>query len=106
MWRRERWCGGEWHSMPALFTRESAMPSELNKLFNDNAVHRRTPSGQAALLSRSKELSRAESRYLGAVTGLTPLRVLLDMGFDAPALVPAISRLAQLDYIDIVEPSL
>ncbi len=81
------------------------MPSELNSLFNDNSVHRRTPSGQAALLSRSKELSGVESRYLGAVTGLTPLRVLLDMGFDDPALVPAISRLAALGYIDVVGPS-
>ncbi len=80
------------------------MPSELSSLFNDNAVHRRTPAGQAALLSRSKELSRVESRFLGAVTGLTPLRVLLEMGFDDPALVPAISRLATLGYIDIVEP--
>lgn len=80
------------------------MPFELNNLFNDNAVHRRTSSGQAALLSRSKELSRVEKRFLGAVTGLTPLRVLLDMGFDDPALVPAISRLATLGYIDIVEP--
>lgn len=80
------------------------MPLELNNLFNDNAVHRRTSSGQAALLSRSKELSRVEKRFLGAVTGLTPLRVLLDMGFDDPALVPAISRLATLGYIDIVEP--
>ncbi len=80
------------------------MPFDMNNLFNDNAIHRRTSSGQAALLSRSQELSRAESRYLGAVTGLTPLRVLLDMGFDDPALLPAISRLAELGYIDVVEP--
>lgn len=80
------------------------MPLEQNNLFNDNAVHRRTPSGQAALLSRSRELSRVEKRFLGVVTGLTPLRVLLDMGFDDPALAPAISRLAELGYIEIVEP--
>lgn len=80
------------------------MPFEMNNLFNDNAIHRRTPSGQAALLSPKKELSRLELRYLGAVTGFTPLRVLVDMGFDDVALVPAVTRLATLGYIGVVEP--
>ena len=54
-------------------------------LLADDAVLRRTREGHRELVSDSFRLSPSERRFLGAVTGHTPLRVLLDLGLLHPA---------------------
>jgi hypothetical protein len=63
-------------------------------LLNDEAVYRRTPAGQRELTDRHGDLSKLERRFLSAVTGHTPLRVLLDLGLDDPGIVGVIISLA------------
>jgi hypothetical protein len=65
-------------------------------LLDDEAIYRRTRAGQRELTDRHSRLSNLERRFLSAVTGHTPLRVLLDLGFDEPgvghAIVSLVSR--------------
>ena len=63
-------------------------------LLGDDAVYQRTAAGQRELTDRLSRLSAVEKRFLGAVTGHTPLRVLLDLGLDEPGVSEAILRLA------------
>ncbi len=63
-------------------------------LLNDEGVYRRTPAGQRELTDRHARLSALEQRFLSAVTGHTPLRVLLDLGLDEPGIGDAIVSLA------------
>jgi hypothetical protein len=76
-----------------------AMNDDLSRLLDDKAVYLRTAAGQAALLSSTNLLSHLERRFLGAVTGYTSLRVLLNLGFDGPGIGIAISRLSGLRLI-------
>jgi hypothetical protein len=64
------------------------------ELLDDQAVYRRTSAGQRELTDRHSRLSALERRFLGAVTGHTPLRVLLDLGLDGPGIGDAILSLA------------
>jgi hypothetical protein len=63
-------------------------------LLHDDAVYRRTPAGQRELTDRHGHLTSLERRFLSAVTGHTPLRVLLDLGLDHPGVGEAIVSLA------------
>ena len=62
-------------------------------LLDDEAIYRRTPAGQRELTDPHSRLSTLERRLLSVVTGHTPLRVLLDLGFDAPGVGHAIVAL-------------
>lgn len=75
----------------------------LSILLDDGAVYKRTPAGQAALLSTTRQLSSLEHRFLGVVTGYTPLRVLMDMSFDEPGIAQAITRLVERRLIVMVD---
>ena len=68
---------------------------------NDDAIHRRTPAGQRALLDPRADLTRVERRFLSVVTGYTPLRVLLDMGVDDSDIAAAITALAERGLITL-----
>ena len=59
---------------------------ELSDLLNDEAIYRRTATVQRELTDRFGRLSGIERRFLSAVTGHTPLRVLLDLGIDGPGI--------------------
>jgi hypothetical protein len=67
---------------------------ELLDLLNDEAIYRRTATGQRELTDRFGRLSGIERRFLSAVTGHTPLRVLLDLGIDGPGISQAVVQLA------------
>jgi hypothetical protein len=68
--------------------------SDPAELLDDQAVYRRTSAGQRELTDRHSRLAPLARRFLGAVTGHTPLRVLLDLGLDAPGIGDAILSLA------------
>ena len=80
-----------------------AMTGEWRALLDDGAVFQRTASGQGALLS-SMTLSRLERRFLAAVNGHTPLRVLMDLGFDEPGITRVIVHLVELNLIAAADP--
>jgi hypothetical protein len=64
------------------------------RLLDDEVVYRRTSNGQAELLSAPARLSKLELRFLGAVTGYTPLRVLVDLGKYESEIASAVTHLA------------
>jgi hypothetical protein len=72
-------------------------------LLADDAVFRRTAEGQRELVSESLRLSTFERRFLGAFTGHTPLRVLLDLGLHSLEANRTVSRLVELGMIELVE---
>ena len=72
-------------------------------LLADDAVLRRTREGQRELVSDSLRLSPSERRFLGAFTGHTPLRVLLDLGLPSSDAGRTVSRLVELGMIELVE---
>ena len=67
---------------------------ELLDLLKDEAIYQRTAAGQRELTDRFGRLSKIERRFLSAVTGHTPLRVLLDLGLDDPGIGQAVIQLA------------
>ena len=71
----------------------------LLDFLNDDAIHRRTPAGQRALLDPRVDLTHVERRFLSVVTGYTPLHVLLDMGVDDADMAAAITALAERGFI-------
>jgi hypothetical protein len=80
---------------------EDMFPAHPLALLNDEAVYRRTPAGQRELTGRHARLSALEQRFLSAVTGHTPLRVLLDLGLDEPGIGDAIVSLAARGLIGL-----
>jgi hypothetical protein len=72
-------------------------------LLADDAVFRRTREGQRELVSDSLRLSTFERRFLGAFTGYTPLRVLLDLGLHSSEASRTVARLVELGMIELVE---
>ena len=72
----------------------SKLSPDALTLLNDEAVYRRTAAGQRELTDRHGDLSKLERRFLSAVTGHTPLRVLMDLGLDAPGIGDVIISLA------------
>jgi hypothetical protein len=79
------------------------MQDRLLTLLNDEAVYQRTAAGQRELTDRLSRLSMLEKRFLGAVTGHTPLRVLLDLGLDGPGVGDAIVHLASRGLVTQVD---
>ena len=79
------------------------MTGEWRAFLDDGMVFQRTASGQSALLS-SMTLSRLERRFLAAVNGHTPLRVLMDLGFDESGITGAIVHLVELNLIAAANP--
>lgn len=71
-------------------------------LLNDQAVYRRTMRGQQELLSACRVLTRTERRLLAVVTGLTPVRILLDMGFDATDARVGFATLIEMGLVESV----
>jgi hypothetical protein len=71
-------------------------------LLHDEAVFQRTPAGQRELTNAHPRVSPLEARFLSAVTGHTPLRVLLDLGLDKPGIGVAIVSLAEHGLIRLV----
>lgn len=80
----------------------AAEPASAAQLLADEAVFRRTRKGQAELISECWQLTGAERRLLGSVTGHTPLRVLLDLG-QMVGTGKAIFRLVDLGLVELVE---
>ena len=78
------------------------MTTESGTHLVDTIVYERTIAGQEALLSAMRELPRLERRFLGAVTGYTSLRVLMDLGFDERGFAQAIARLIEKGLIAAV----
>ena len=73
-------------------------------LLNDDAIYQRTPAGQRELVDPHSRLSRLELRFLAAVTGHTPLRVLLDLGLDQIGIGESVVRLYARGFIKQVPP--
>ena len=73
-------------------------------VLDDDVIFLRTAAGQNALVSSTRVLSKLERRFLGAVSGLTPLRVLIDLGFDERGIGDAVRHLVALRMIRIVDP--
>lgn len=69
-------------------------------LLGDDVVYRRTTGGQRELVMDAGRCSGLERRFLAAVTGHTPLRVLLDMGFDGPGISAAVETLVAKRLIE------
>jgi hypothetical protein len=74
-------------------------------LLADDAVYRRTREGQHELVSDSHQLNTSERTFLGAFTGYTSLRVLLDLGLYSSGAAGVITRLTDLGLIELVEQS-
>ena len=71
-------------------------------LLADEAIYQRTLAGQHELTARRGRLSSLERRFLGAVTGYTSLRVLLDLGLDQPGIREAIVSLLARGLVRLV----
>ena len=72
------------------------------QLLDDQTVFRRTPAGQRELSGGGPSfLKPLERRFLSAVTGHTPLRVLLDLGLGQPGIADAIITLAGQGLIKV-----
>lgn len=69
------------------------------QMLADDAIFVRTSRGQSELVHQAGGLSSWERRFLSAVTGHTPLRVLLDLGFDEPTAAAGIERLLRQQLI-------
>ena len=74
-------------------------------LLSDDALYRRTPAGQRELIDPRRRLSTQEKRFLSAVTGYTPLRVLLDLGLDAPGIHQVVRDLVAHGLMMKVHPT-
>lgn len=75
------------------------------ELLDDQAIYKRTNRGQGELLAASRPLTRTQRRLLAVVTGLTPVSILLDMGFDAADARDGFSTLLALGLIEPVPAS-
>lgn len=73
----------------------------INAALDDQAIYRRTAAGQRELVDPNGLLSPIERQFLGIVTGLTPLRVLLDLGVDRAGISTAILSLADRRLIEL-----
>ena len=73
------------------------------RLLSDDAIYVRTTAGQGELVSRHRRLSGLQLRFLGAVTGFTPIRVLMDHGLDEPGMADAITSLLTAGVVRLVE---
>ena len=74
-------------------------------LLHDGVVYRRTSLGQRELTDRHAHLSLLERRFLSAITGHSPLRVLLDLGLDRPGIGEAIVSLVRRGHIKLESDS-
>jgi hypothetical protein len=82
---------------------EDKLTADPLALLDDQAVYRRTPAGQRELTNPHGQLSTLERRFLSAVTGHTPIRVLLDLGLDKPGIGNAIVSLVARGLIKLEE---
>ena len=73
----------------------------ISEALDDQAIYRRTAAGQRELVDPNGLLSPVERQFLGIVTGLTPLRVLLDLGVGRAGIGPAILSLADRRLIEL-----
>jgi hypothetical protein len=74
---------------------------DRGKFLSDDVIYARTAKGQRELVSPSLGLDPLERRFLGVVTGHTPLRVLIDLGLQDPGLQDAIIALLDKSLLSV-----